>query len=45
MDTQSNFGWGYGYGKQNVYFIFDSKTRHKSVSRDNVKIIVTGKEM
>ena len=28
-----------------MYFVFDTKTRQKSVSRDDVKILVTGKEM
>ena len=40
-----NFGWGFRNDKQTTYFVFVTKTKHTSVSRDNSKIIVTQKEM
>ena len=39
------FGWGSGNDKQTMNFVFITKTRHKTVSRGNDKIIVTGKKM
>ena len=30
-----NFDWGSGNNKQNMYFVFVTKTRHKPMFRDN----------
>ena len=35
---QLDLAWEPGNGKQNMYFVFISKTRYKLVFRDNVKI-------
>ena len=37
LDTQLNLGWDSANNKQNIYFAFGIKTRHRLFSRDNGK--------